>query len=77
MNELLLGSASSANSPTDPPQSPVYRLPQPSYHIWTVQDLQVLSELHNPVAVTVSGVFDNPHRYPRYLLSHLVHPLFN
>ncbi|DBA85163.1 hypothetical protein WJX79_004941 [Trebouxia sp. C0005] len=62
MNELLLGSASSANSPTDPPQSPVYRLPQPSYHIWTVQDLQVLSELHNPVAVTVSGVFDNPHR---------------
>ena len=62
MNELLLGSPASATGPADPPQSPVYRLPRPSYHIWTVQDLQVLNELHNPVAMTVSGVFDNPHR---------------
>lgn len=62
MNESLLGSAASATGPVDSPQSPVYRLPRPSYHVWTVQDLQVLNELHNPVAVTVSGVFDNPHR---------------
>ncbi len=62
MNDLLLGSAASATGPVDSPQSPVYRLPRPSYHIRTIQNLQVLNELHNPVAVTVSGVFDNPHR---------------
>jgi len=45
MNDLLLGSAASATGPVDSPQSPVYRLPRPSYHIWTVQDLQVLNEL--------------------------------
>lgn len=68
---MLLGSAASANSFADSPKQPVYRLPKPSYHIWTVQDLQVLNELHNPIAVTVSGVYDNPHRYPHLSVSSL------
>ena len=40
----------------------VYRLPEPNYRVWTEADLQILHELHNPVAVTVHGIFDNPHR---------------
>ena len=40
----------------------IYRLPQPTYRVWTEADLQILEELSNPVAVTVSGVFENPHR---------------
>ena len=40
----------------------IYRLPQQKYRVWTEADLHILHELHNPVAVTVSGAFDNPHR---------------
>ena len=40
----------------------VYRLPQPSYHVWTVADMQILDELHNPVAIAIYGTFENPHR---------------
>lgn len=31
--------------------------------IWTLRDLRVLHELHKPVAVVVSGVYEDPHRF--------------
>ena len=44
------------------PAQVVYRLPQPAYHVWTTGDMQILDELHNPVAIVVYGAFENPHR---------------
>ena len=43
-------------------QPVVYRLPQPAYHVWTIDDMQILNELHNPVAIVVYGGYENPHR---------------
>lgn len=67
MNEKLKAlSAGFDQRTSDPPlasPSVLYRLPQLCYHTWSLKDLQILNELHNPVAVTVSGVFENPHRF--------------
>ena len=35
--------------------------------IWTMRDLRVLHELQKPVAVVISGVYEDPHRYRRVL----------
>ena len=61
--KTLCGTCLTGHDPIAASPQVVYRLPRPSYHVWTVGDLNVLNELHNPVAVTVSGVFENPHRY--------------
>ena len=31
--------------------------------VWTLQELSILHELHNPVAVVVYGLFDSSHRH--------------
>ena len=31
--------------------------------VWSLQDLRILHELRKPVAVVVSGVYEDPHRY--------------
>lgn len=34
-----------------------------AHRIWTMRDLRVLHELQKPVAVVVSGVYEDPHRF--------------
>ena len=31
--------------------------------VWTLQELSILHELHDPVAVVVYGLFDSSHRH--------------
>ncbi len=34
-----------------------------AHRIWTMRDLRVLHELQKPLAVVVSGVYEDPHRF--------------
>ena len=34
-----------------------------AHRVWTMRDLRVLHELQKPVAVVVSGVYEDPHRF--------------
>jgi len=34
-----------------------------AHKVWTMRDLRILHELQKPVAVVVSGVYEDPHRF--------------